>query len=91
MSMVLGFVYVAAAAAMVAAAYGWFVADRSDAGEPGADGWGLGGRIDYRLGDWAVETRVPALVGGHAEPVPEGAPCRCCESTAHSTYWHASR
>lgn len=91
MSMVLGFVYVAAAAALVAVAKMWFLAGRAEVDEPGPDDWGLGGWIDYRLGDWAVETPVPAPLGRHAEPMPAGMPCRCCESTAHTTYWHASR
>jgi hypothetical protein len=88
MSIVLGFVYVVAAAAVATAAYVWFDAGRSDVDGSARDDWGLGGWIDYRLGDWAVETRAPSHAGGHADPAT---PCRCCESTAHSTYWHASR
>ena len=87
MSIVLGFVYVVAAAAIVAAASVWFGAGRSDSDGSDADGWGLSGRIDYRLGDWAVETRAPSPAG----PTAAASPCRCCESPAHSTYSHASR
>lgn len=91
MSIVLGFVYVVTAAAVVTAAYVWFDAGRSDVDESGADGWGRSGWIDYRLGDWAVETRVPSRAGRCAEPALVAPPCRCCESTGHTTYWHASR
>jgi len=89
MSIVLGFVYVVAAAAVFAAAYVWFDAGRPDGDGSGADGWGLGGWVDYRLGDWALEVHAPSPAGGCAGPA--AAPCRCCDSTAHSTYWHASR
>jgi hypothetical protein len=86
MSIVLGFVYVVAAAAVVSAARMWIDAGRPEAEGPGPDTWGLGS-IDYRLGDWAAETRAPAAAVARPDP----APCRCCESTAHTTYWHVSQ
>lgn len=86
MSIVLGFVYVVAAAAVISAAYVWFDAGSSEGDRPGPDTWGLV-PMDYRLGDWAVETRAPSPAGGRPDP----APCRCCESTAHTTYSHIIR
>jgi len=89
MSIVLGFGYVVAAAAVVAAAYVWFDGGRSDADGPSPDEWGLGAGIDYRLDDWAVETRLPSPAGRHLDLATVA--CRYCEATSHSTYWHASR
>jgi hypothetical protein len=77
MTILLGFIFAAGAAAVIVCVFAW---------NPGfADASGPAG---FRLGEWAEE-KQPHL---HSEPTLEAVTnCLYCGSAAHSTFLHASR
>jgi hypothetical protein len=83
MTILLGFIFAAGAAAVVVCVFAWNPG-WAEADGP-AEGWNL---PVYRIGQWAEENR-PHL---HSEPTSESVDsCLYCGSAGHSTFLHASR
>jgi hypothetical protein len=83
MTILLGFIFAAGAAAVVVCVFAWNPG-WAEADGP-AEGWNL---PVYRIGQWAEENR-PHL---HSEPTLESVEsCLYCGSAGHSTFLHASR
>jgi hypothetical protein len=85
MTILLGFIFAAGAAAVVVCVFAWNPGFAEASGP--AEGWGdVSG---YRLGQWAEEKNRPHH---HSEPTLEAVTsCLYCGSAAHSTFLHASR
>jgi hypothetical protein len=83
MTLVLGLIFAAGAAAVIVCVLAW------NPGWAEADGPAEGWKLPvYRLGQWAEENRAHH----HSEPtLGEVTSCLYCGSAAHSTFLHASR
>lgn len=87
MTMVLGLIFAAGAAAVIVCVFAWNPG-WAEADGP-AEGWSLpdAGRA-YRIGQWAEESHPHH----HSEPtLDEVTNCLYCGSAGHSTFLHASR
>jgi len=82
MTIVLGLIFAAGAAAVVACVFAWNPGWAETDGP--TEGWG---RPVYRLGQWAEENHPHH----HSEPTLEATDCLYCGSASHSTFLHASR
>jgi len=82
MTLVLGLIFAAGAAAVIVCVFAWNPG-WAEADGP-TEGWNL---PVYRLGQWAEESRPHH----HSEPAVEATDCLYCGSAGHSTFLHASR
>jgi hypothetical protein len=89
MTILLGFIFAAGAAAVVVCVFAWNPGFAEASGP--AEGWGMPA---YRLGQWAEEKNWAEenQPHHHSEPTLEAVTnCLYCGSAAHSTFLHASR